>query len=324
MALVTYGVAKMTPEKRNTPVEEKPAQPPPPAPGPLNLSTELAPGTIIVDQYRVDATLGGGGMGSVYRCTDMMVNRSVAIKFLHPHLLVTSKWSLRFQQEAKAIGRLRHPNIIQLHQFSAGHESPFIVMDYVEGVPLSDVLSKETKLSVVRTVQIMSQVASALAHAHENGVVHRDLKPSNIIVVEGTQDEVKILDFGIAKISDEDLTPAQLTQTGEVFGSPNYMSPEQCAGKKIDSRSDQYSFGCVLFECLTGTPPFASDSPIQLMMQQISEAPPTLKEASLGQRFPEHLEQICKKLLAKAPENRFDNMDQVGRVLRSAEDVTLT
>jgi len=280
---------------------------------PSRLSAEYPEGTIIADSYRIEQKLGGGGMGTVYKCTDLAMSRCVAVKFLHPHLVATDKWLLRFQQEARAVGRLKHPNIISVHMFSKHGETPFIVMDYVQGRGLDAILEKEGTLPTERALKIMAQVADGLAHAHELGVIHRDLKPSNILILDGTDDVVRILDFGIAKLEDggDTLNGPKLTQTGEVFGSPAYMSPEQSTGRHIDGRSDQYSFGCVLYECLTGSVPFVAASFVEVMMKQAGEKPHTLAEASLGKRFPEHLEATVAKTLEKEPAKRFDSMPAV-------------
>lgn len=271
-------------------------------------STQFEPGDVLCGQYCIEEKLGDGGMGSVYRCRDLVLGRSVALKFLHPHLLAMNKWLMRFQQEAKAIGRLEHVNIIKVHHFAADDDCPFLVMDYVQGESLADVIKKAGSLPSSRALKIMMQVADALAHAHKNNVVHRDLKPSNIVVLEN--DVVKILDFGIAKIEEMQSAP-NLTETGEIFGSPAYMSPEQCIGKHVDARTDQYSLGCVLYECLTGSPPFVSDSSIEVMMHHISNTPQSLKESSLGKHFSSDLELTMQKLLAKNPSERFDSMSSV-------------
>ena len=274
------------------------------------LSTDFSVGTVISGQYSIEMKLGDGGMGTVYRCRDLVVGRTVALKFLHPHLVLTSKWLMRFQQEAKAIGRLEHPNIIKINHFAADEDCPFIVMDYIKGDSLSEIISQEGVLETERSLKILTQVADALDHAHKHNVIHRDLKPSNIVILEGTGDIVKILDFGIAKIEESHST-ANLTQTGEIFGSPAYMSPEQCIGKNIDARSDQYSLGCVLYECLTGSPPFVSTSAMEVMMHHISDAPQSLREGSLGKSFSKDLEKVVEKLLAKDPNQRFESMTAV-------------
>lgn len=297
-------------DREITPVEERISVPPASA----RFVTEYANGTVISGQYCIEDKLGDGGMGTVYRCRDLVLGRVVALKFLHPHLVMTNKWLMRFQQEAKAIGRLEHPNIIKINHFASDEDCPFLVMDYIKGQPLSDLLTKTGAMESARAIKILIQVADALAHAHKNNVIHRDLKPSNIVILDGTDDVVKILDFGIAKI-DETTTTPHLTQTGEIFGSPAYMSPEQCIGKNVDARSDQYSLGCVLYECLTGSPPFVSTSAVELMMHHISDAPQSLKESSLGKHFSKDLEKLLQLLLAKDPSQRFESMEAVHNAL---------
>lgn len=293
-------------DREITPVEERIIS----VPSSARFVTEYENGTVISGQYCVEAKLGDGGMGTVYRCRDLVLGRVVALKFLHPHLVMTNKWLMRFQQEAKAIGRLEHPNIIKINHFASDEDCPFLVMDYIKGEPLSDLLTKNGAMDSTRALKILSQVADALAHAHKNNVIHRDLKPSNIVLLDGTDDTVKILDFGIAKIEETTTTP-HLTQTGEIFGSPAYMSPEQCIGRNVDARSDQYSLGCVLYECLTGSPPFVSTSAVELMMHHISDAPQSLKESSLGKHFSKDLEKLLQRLLAKEPSQRFESMEAV-------------
>ncbi len=292
-----------------TPVEERVG-----IPSSARFSTEYEKGTIISGQYCIEAKLGDGGMGTVYRCRDLVLGRIVALKFLHPHLVMTNKWLMRFQQEAKAIGRLEHPNIIKINHFAYAEDCPFLVMDYIKGESLAEVLSKQGAMDSARVLKIMIQVADALAHAHKNNVIHRDLKPSNIVILAGSKEVAKILDFGIAKIEDTDESP-HLTQTGEIFGSPAYMSPEQCIGRKVDARADQYSLGCVLYECLTGSPPFVSTSAMELMMHHISDAPQSLKEGSLGQHFSKDMEKLLQRLLNKEPTQRFESMEAAHHAL---------
>ncbi len=296
-------------DREITPVEERVS-----VPSLARFVTEYPNGTVISGQYCIESKLGDGGMGTVYRCRDLVLGRIVALKFLHPHLVMTNKWLMRFQQEAKAIGRLEHPNIIKINHFASDEDCPFLVMDYVKGEALSDLLTQNGAMDAARALKILSQVADALAHAHKNSVIHRDLKPSNIVILEGTDDAVKILDFGIAKIEETATTP-HLTQTGEIFGSPAYMSPEQCIGKNVDARTDQYSLGCVLYECLTGSPPFISTSAVELMMHHISDAPQSLKESSLGKHFSKDLEKLLQRLLAKEPSQRFESMEAVYHAL---------
>lgn len=272
----------------------------------------------MIGQFRVEKILGAGGMSVVYKCTDLVVNRPVAVKVLQKHLAFEERWVMRFRHEAVAIGRLSHPNIVRVHHFDAQEDEPFIVMDFVDGIALSDSLSFGGALSVARSVKLICEAMDALAHAHANGVVHRDLKPSNIMIVNANtpEESVRILDFGIAKIAEEE-SNYKLTQTGEVLGSPLYMSPEQCAGRPAFERSDQYSIGCVLFECLTGHPPFVGDSSINIIVQHMNEVPPTLKQASLGKSFSPELEAVVKRLLQKNPEHRFASMAEAKAALEA-------
>jgi serine/threonine protein kinase len=275
----------------------------------------------MISHFRVEEQLGAGGMSVVYKCTDLAVNRIVAVKVLQPRLAAEEKWLLRFRQEAMAIGRLSHPNLVRFHHFDAEADEPYIVMDYVEGCSLSELLAVKGALSVPRSIKLMASVMDALAHAHANGVIHRDLKPSNIMVIDANTDfeSVKILDFGIAKI-EEDAGGYKLTQTGEIFGSPLYMSPEQCLGKVADDRSDQYSIGCVLYECLTGCPPFSGDNSMSILMKHLNDAPSSLKEASLGRAFPDGLEFVVRKLLEKDPQRRYASMSEAKQALENALD----
>ena len=277
-------------------------------------------GSEIASRYVIEQKLGGGGMSVVYRCRAKDGSGHVAIKFLKPQMAAEVKWQNRFKQEAKAIGRLSHPNIIGIHQFSVENNPPYIVMDYADGISLADVVTKEGTLELARVMKLMTQVADGLEHAHKNGVVHRDLKPSNImLIVRDGVESAQILDFGIAKINEPEEEGIKMTQTGEVFGSPAYMSPEQSLGKKVDERTDQYSFGCVLFECLTGGPPFMGDNAVDTLMRQIHYVPPTLKEASLGKSFSPEVERFVARMLSKDPTQRFESMsevkDQIAEVL---------
>lgn len=278
---------------------------------PSDGGSDFAIGSIIAGRFVVEERLGGGGMSVVYRCRDEDGNQ-VAIKFLKPQLATEEKWLNRFKQEARAIGRLKHPNIIAVHEFSVDHNPPYLVMDYAQGISLADLIAREGTLELNRTLRMMNQVADALQHAHANGVVHRDLKPSNIMqFYDVGVESVKILDFGIAKINETEEPGIKMTQTGEIFGSPAYMSPEQSLGKKVDERTDQYAFGCVLFECLTGCPPFMGDNAVDTLMKQIHYNPPTLKEASLGKSFSPEVESFVAKMLNKDPAQRFESMASV-------------
>jgi len=285
----------------------------------------LAVGSVIGQSFRVEEKLGSGGMGTVYRCTDLLVGRQVAVKLLQIHGHPDAKQLQRFRQEAAAIGRLKHSNIVSVHQMSISNDVPFIVMECINGLSLAQVLRRQGCLDPESAIRLMVQVADALEHAHLSGIVHRDLKPSNIMLVNGAIEEVKILDFGIAKTMESESTGDQqllLTQTGDIVGTPMYMSPEQVLSRTIDGRSDQYSFGCVLYECLTGAPPFVADSAFAVMTMQTSEKPLPLSQASMGQKFTPELVACVERMLRKSPEERFSTMAEVKSALSGGSSAT--
>lgn len=267
----------------------------------------LTTGSWIAGQYQIIHSLGAGGMGSVYKCMDRLTNRMVAVKVLRQELTVNSKAVQRFQREAQAIGALEHQNLVRLYNFQTDGQMPILVMEYVDGTPLNKELEDQGSLKTGRAVNIAIQICDALSYAHRVGIIHRDLKPSNIIIKQNPDgsETAKLVDFGIAKIND---AQSNMTSTGEVFGSPSYMSPEQAMGQRVSESADQYALGCVLFECLTGSKPFISETPLAVMMQHMKDTPPSLKEASLGNQFPNDLELTVKRMLEKDPARRFSSM----------------
>lgn len=274
----------------------------------------LEPGSVVLDKYKIVELVGLGGMGSVFRVTHVHLGTVYALKCLNKEQPKDASWR-RFQNEAKAAHILDHPNLIKVHDFGLlPGRRPYFVMDFVDGTTVADEVQRLGRLPVLRCLRIFIQVAFAIAHAHENGVIHRDLKSSNIMVVKSPDPEkpdeelVRIVDFGIAKLTGADEFNQQtLTKTGEIFGSPLYMSPEQCMGLVVDSRSDLYSLGCMLYEALTGAPPFIGESALATMMKHQSEPPLSLKQASMGIDFPIELERIVAKLLEKDPSARYQN-----------------
>ncbi|MBA3991981.1 MAG: hypothetical protein C0469_00545 [Cyanobacteria bacterium DS2.3.42] len=277
-------------------------------------------GDIIASRYEIKTYLGEGGMSAVYAAVDKVIKRDVALKILHRDLLVRGKGSLlRFQREAQALGNLDHPNIVKIHHFDADENAqPYIVMDIVQGEPLARRLVKDPdSVRFTDIIDIFVQVCDALSHAHSRGVVHRDLKPSNIMVI-GNQ--VKVLDFGIAKLMSEDSDQElQLTRTGEVFGSPLYMSPEQCRGLKLDYRSDIYSLGCVMYEAFTGNPPFTGNSHIDTMLKHVNDLPASVVSSMCDARYVEKVDAILLRCMAKNPNARFQSMDEVKAALLELE-----
>lgn len=267
-------------------------------------------GTIINDHYRIIRPLGAGGMGNVYQVEDQKTKLVFALKIISSSLAQKRPLAKRFEQEARAAGRLTHPNIAAVYDVGEAEDnSPFLIMDYVEGPSLEQKLKKEGYLEVPHAVNISIQVAEALAYAHKQGVVHRDIKPSNILLQGDEHDRVKLVDFGIAKVNEQKGVDAtKLTQTGELFGSPLYMSPEQCRGDDVDARSDIYSLGCVMYESLTGRPPFQGENPVRVILKHLSEEAkplPKVVGASAG------LKQIVARCLAKNVKERYASADEL-------------
>lgn len=275
-------------------------------------------GTVLADRYEILEVIGGGGMGLVYKARHKLMNRIVAIKMLHKHMISSKDTLKRFQLEAQAASCLSLPNILTVYDFGlTGEGQPYMVMDYLEGTSLADVLENEHHVEPDRAVNIFIQACAGLAHAHQKGVLHRDIKPSNIMLVNfGDQaDFVKIVDFGIAKLLNQGV--GELTKTGEVYGSPSYMSPEQCRGKETDARSDIYSMGCVMYRTLSGRPVFSGEDIIELLFKQVSE-PPAPFDADLN--IPPDLEVVIFKALAKDPADRYQNMNEFKEALEKYVD----
>jgi DNA-binding NarL/FixJ family response regulator/tRNA A-37 threonylcarbamoyl transferase component Bud32 len=267
-------------------------------------------GRTFADRYEIISVIGRGGMSIVYKAKHKFMKRLVAIKILHPHLVMDLNNLKRFRLEAEAASALAHENIIRIYDFglSADGEA-FLVMDYLDGLSLQQVVKRELSLSIERSLHIFLQICDGLEHAHSKGVVHRDLKPSNVVLVKEPDgsESVRIVDFGIAKIGNSG-SPS-ITTAGEVYGSPGYMSPEQCLGQVVDQRSDIYALGCVMYETLSGRPPFRADNAFNVMNQQVAQSPQSLCE--LIPELPEDLEQIILKSLAKDPAERQQSASQL-------------
>ncbi len=278
------------------------------------------PSNLLDNRYELLEKLGEGGMGVVYKAFDPMLNITVAIKMLHK---VTPEQFLRFQQEAKTAGRLNHRNLVKILTFGMTDDKPFMVMEYIKGRDLHSAIKQDGPLPWQRAIPIFVQICEALAHAHKRGVLHRDLKTSNVILTRDPQTQntvVKILDFGISKLTSSDSVDQRQTTPGQIIGSPLYMSPEQIAGGKIDSRSDIYSMGCLMFEVLIGRTPFVSESILGVLHQHTKDKPPTLAEfAQSGSVFPASLEEIVAKSLAKLPASRFQTMERLGNSLLAVD-----
>jgi len=281
-------------------------------------------GQMLGGKYEVISLLGKGGMGTVYRVQQVFLNEELALKVLDNRRESDGVHMRRFQQEAKAAYSLSHPNLVKVHDFGLlDNGQPYLVMDLIEGVTLARYIKEHGPLVLDEVGPLFAQACFGLSHAHNQSVIHRDIKPTNIMLVTGlplgTEGSVKIVDFGIAKLASDHGGEIQtLTRTGEIIGSPLYMSPEQCSGAPVDHRTDIYSLGCVLFEALTGTPPFLGDNVLRTMMMHQTEPAPLLKEASLGKEFPEGLKQIVDKMLRKSPSERYQNLGLVAHDLARA------
>lgn len=267
-------------------------------------------GEIFGDRYEILGIIGDGGMGKVYKARHNLMKRIVAIKMLLPHLVQSAAALKRFQQEAQAASALNHPNILTVYDFGISDQGmPYLVMDYLEGTSLAALLQEQGYLPAERAIHIFSQACSALAHAHQKGVIHRDLKPANIMLIDydGQPDFLKIVDFGIAKLLQPD-GAEQLTHTGEVFGSPLYMSPEQCRGRELDPRSDIYSLGCVMYRTVTGKPVFSGRDPMECMYKQVNDMPSTFKDVVPELGLTDKLEHAIFRAISKEVEDRYTNM----------------
>lgn len=275
---------------------------------------DLKEGTMIGGAFRIVAPIGRGGMGVVYQAVHLSLRRECALKVLSPELVNPVNWK-RFQKEAKAIASLSHPCLVQVYDLGIHNSQlPYYAMDLLRGNDLESVINSKGSLSLPEAINIMVKALDGFAYAHRNGVIHRDIKPANILLTREVNGEtgVKILDFGIAKLAgfDDDEPDQSMTATGEIFGSPFYMSPEQCMGEPVDARSDIYSLGCTLFEMLTGQVPFEAPTSLEIVMMHLEEYPPTLSQKS-GRSFPKSIEAVIGKCLAKNPDFRYQNAKEL-------------
>lgn len=270
-------------------------------------------GHTLDDKYLLEARLGVGGMGTVYRAKHLLIDRGVAVKVLNPRFVEDEAAKARFRREAKAAGRLQHTNAVGVTDFGQTADGyVYIVMELLEGKTLRDLLSKEAPLDVARSVSIMMQVSAAVAAAHAAGIIHRDLKPANIFIVQRSDVPalVKVLDFGIAKVAADSLDEDDrltLTQVGAMIGTPRYMSPEQCSGSPLTTAADVYSLGVILYEMLTGTVPFSGSTPLAIAMKHSTEAP--RRPTEFVPSIPQALEAIVLHAMEKNPDDRPANAE---------------
>ncbi|HEV8551383.1 MAG TPA: serine/threonine-protein kinase [Polyangiaceae bacterium] len=277
---------------------------------------------ILGGQFRVLEKIGTGGMGSVYKASQPAMNRMVAIKILHPKLAGRKDLTSRFRREARAMSQLTHPNTAKVFMYGEAEEdgSLYIVMELLEGKNLNQTVRKEGPMPMERAIPILIQVCGALQEAHDLGIVHRDLKPENIFLSKqgGIIDYPKVLDFGLAKVTERQMQPGSviLTQEGMVFGTPEFMSPEQAQGRVLDARSDIYSLAVILYEVLTGKLPFSARTPMEYIQKHVMEPATPLNERVPERKFPRGLEEVLGRALKKKPDERFQSAAEFGEALR--------
>lgn len=257
---------------------------------------------VFAQRYRVGERLGGGGMAEVYRAADSVLGRTVAVKVLHPQFAGDPDFVARFRQEAQSAANLSHPNIVNIYDWGEQSGTYYIVMECIEGKDLKEVIDAQGPLSAAKTMEISAKVAAALDFAHRHDVIHRDIKPHNIVLTRDS--EVKVTDFGIARRG-----ASTMTQTGSVLGTAQYISPEQAQGRAVGPGSDIYSLGCVMYEMLTGDPPFTGENAVSVAVKQVNEAP--VPPRQINPQVPEALQAIVLKAMAKRPEERYRSAEEM-------------
>jgi serine/threonine protein kinase len=277
----------------------------------------LLTGDVIAGRYRLVERLGGGAMGEVFIAENLAIGRRVAVKVLKPEMLLDAEFRRRFQHEAEAIAAIEHRNVVRFLDLLVG-DPTFLVMEYAPGPTLADVLGAEKRLGLVRAMNIALRLAWALEAAHRAGVVHRDVKPGNVILMPDPElgEEPKLIDFGLAKLARAAPEDA-LTRTGQILGTPYYMSPEQVAGGPVDARSDVYSLACLLYHMASGRPPFDQADEVQVLYSHMHLPTPLLREHLAD--APEELEKILSRALAKQPEQRYASMRELIEALKQVE-----
>ena len=284
-------------------------------------------GKVLADRYRITRRIGDGGMATVYLGEHTSIEKQCAIKVLNVAYAHQQDAVDRFLREARAASRIQHENVIDITDFGrAPNGSVFFVMELLSGEDLATLVRREGPIHWQRVRHIALQMCRALAAAHAKGIIHRDMKPENVFRVQrgGDPDFVKVLDFGIARVVHGSIGARNLTSAGSVFGTPAYMSPEQCDGRLADARSDVYSVGVVLFELLTGRPPFMADTPLGYLKQHCFDAPPSLRDTAPQANIPERLEAVVLQALAKEQDQRFPSMEALASALETVEATVLT
>jgi serine/threonine protein kinase len=276
---------------------------------------------ILNGEFRILEKIGTGGMGSVYKANQTAMNRPVAVKILHPKLTNRKDLVSRFRREAKAMSHLSHPNTVRVLLYGELEDgSLYIVMEYLEGKNLNQTVRSEGAMPVERALPILIQVCEALEEAHRAGIVHRDMKPENVFLCTqgGMKDFPKVLDFGLAKVTEREMRPGSimLTQEGMVFGTPEFMSPEQAQGRTLTPASDIYSLAVILYELLTGKLPFDARTPIEFLQLHVTARPVPLNDRMPGKSFDPGLADVIARALSKKPEDRYESGGQFAAALR--------
>ncbi len=277
---------------------------------------------ILQGQFQILQKIGSGGMGSVYKALQPAMNRMVAVKILHPKLANRKDLVSRFRREARAMSHLTHPNTVKVYLYGELEDgSLYIVMEFLEGKNLNQTVRAEGPMTVERGLPILIQACNALEEAHRAGIVHRDLKPENIFLCQqgGIKDYAKVLDFGLAKVTEREMRPGSiiLTQEGMVFGTPEFMSPEQAQGKTLTASSDIYSLAVILYEVLTGKLPFEAKNPMEYIQLHVTTKPKPINERVPGRTFAPILWQVISKALEKKPEDRFASAAEFAAALQA-------
>lgn len=280
-------------------------------------------GQTLEDRYRIIDLIGVGKTGNVYKAEQIKFNRVVAVKMMHSHLVNSDVALARFQREAQAISKLRHKNLLSMIDFGVTKDQqPYMVTEFLDGITLESLVENEKRLHCTRALPIFIAICDGLNLAHDVQIIHRDIKPGNIVLVtdKDGKETPKVIDFGLVKFLDESGQSQQLTQIGQITGTPAYMSPEQVIGQTLDARTDIYSLGCVLYFALTGRPPFIGDNIADLLSRQMKELPPAFSVAAPKSEIPQAIERVVFKAIAKQRENRFQNVKEFQSALQAAFD----
>ncbi|MDB4936611.1 MAG: Serine/threonine protein kinase PrkC, regulator of stationary phase [Labilithrix sp.] len=277
---------------------------------------------VLNGQFQILQKICSGGMGSVYKALQPAMNRMVAIKILHPKLASRKDLVSRFRREARAMSHLTHPNTVKVYLYGELEDgSLYIVMEYLEGKNLNQTVRSEGPMTIERGLPILIQACNALDEAHRAGIIHRDLKPENIFVTQmgGMKDFAKVLDFGLAKVTEREMRPGSiiLTQEGMVFGTPEFMSPEQAQGKSLTPGSDIYSLAVILYEVLTGKLPFDAKNPMEFIQLHVTTKPKPINERVPGKTFPPLLWTVLSRALEKKSDDRYQSAAEFAHALQA-------